>query len=254
MWADQVSSSDEVPLAASGSVKKKASGYSVGDAEADGEPGRALKLTEIPSEEFVSTEIIHDHELSEAVPDLAPSDALAESTSAEGGQPEGSMKTTSLHDDKSETVLPSAAPAAAVAFPNFVFPATSEPIEIADDRAPTPAIGPSVTFGSNINSPPSRTGTPDPESEPKRKRISSQNFQRLARRISLTTRRQGSSSTILTGIPGIPGLGKRDSSPRASTDEGSKAESIVPKSIDSAAEGDKPRLKKKDKRNKKGSL
>ncbi len=251
MWADQVSSSDDV---AGGSVKKRASGYSVGVAEVDGE-SESHKLTEIPPEDFVATEIIHDPELSEAVPDAVPSDAQ-ESLLAAVDEPEGSVKTKSVDEDKS--VLPSAAPTATVGFPSFVFPIASEPLDIPDERAPTPATGPSVTFGSSINSPPSRTGTPDPESEPKRKRISSQNFQRLARRMSLTTRRQGSSSSILTGIPGIPGLGKRDSSPKVSIDEGSRAESSTgPKSTDSLSDNgkgdDKPKLKKKDKKGKKGS-
>jgi len=243
MWADQVSSSDDV---GSGSVKKKASGYSVG--VADGEP-ESHKLTAIPPEDFVATEVIHGAELSEAIPDAVTSDER-ESLLATVDQPEGSVKTKSVDEDKS--VLPSAAPTAAVAFPSFVFPIASEPLEIPDERAPTPAAGPSVTFGSSINSPPSRTGTPDPESEPKRKRISSQNFQRLARRISLTTRRQGSSTSILTGIPGIPGLSKRDSSPRVSIDEGS---STGPNMTDSPSDsGDKPKLKKKDKKGKKGSF
>jgi hypothetical protein len=247
MWADQVSSSDDV---GGGSVKKKASGYSVGVADVDGEPD-SHKLTEIPPEDFVATEIIHGSELSEAVADAVTSDERA-SLLATVDHPEGSVKTKSVDEDKS-------APTATVGFPSFVFPIASEPLDMPDERAPTPAAGPSVTFGSSINSPPSRTGTPDPESEPKRKRISSQNFQRLARRISLTTRRQGSSSSILTGIPGIPGLGKRDSSPKVSIDEGSRAESSTgPNMTDSPSDSgkgdDKPKLKKKDKKGKKGSF
>jgi ATP-binding cassette subfamily B (MDR/TAP) protein 6 len=54
---------------------------------------------------------------------------------------------------------------------------------------------PGITFAQEVGTP-ERTGTPDPESETKRKRISSQNFQRLARRISVTTRRAGSISNI----------------------------------------------------------
>ena len=88
----------------------------------------------------------------------------------------------------------------------LAFPTADEPI-LEPVASPTP--GPAVTFEASVS--PSRTGTPDPDSEPKRKRISSQNFQRLARRISVTTRR---SSLI---IPGIPGL-KKDSS-KVSTDD-----------------------------------
>ena len=103
---------------------------------------------------------------------------------------------------------------------------------------------PAVTFG--INSPPSRTGTPDPENDGKRKRISSQNFQRLARRISLSTRRQGSMSSI---IPNIPGL-KRSESPRASTDDNdTRAEGSTTDSRASSVKGDdKGKSKKKDKK------
>lgn len=68
----------------------------------------------------------------------------------------------------------------------------------------TPAPAPqAVTFDDSVHS--SRVGSPDPDSEPKRKMISSQNFQRLARRISVSGRRQGSTSSIL------PALLKRDS-------------------------------------------
>ncbi|TFL04872.1 hypothetical protein BDV98DRAFT_562962 [Pterulicium gracile] len=73
--------------------------------------------------------------------------------------------------------------------------------DLPQDTPASPLQG--VTFDDSVHS--SRVGSPDPESEPKRKRISSQNFQRLARRISVTTRRQGSTSSIL------PSLLKRDS-------------------------------------------
>jgi len=101
---------------------------------------------------------------------------------------------------------------------------------------------PAVTFG--VNSPPSRTGTPGPEDEGKRKRISSQNFQRLARRISLSTRRQGSVSSIITNIPGL----KRSESPRGSTDDNdTRAEATD--SPASKVKGDgKGKSKKKDKK------
>ncbi|KAI6044678.1 hypothetical protein EDC04DRAFT_326948 [Pisolithus marmoratus] len=84
---------------------------------------------------------------------------------------------------------------------------------------PRPAIpghvqGASVTFDTTTTPP--RSSTPDPSGTPnadstegKRKRISSQNFQRIARRISLSTPRKGA------GIPGIANIAnvlKRDSS------------------------------------------
>lgn len=126
------------------------------------------------------------------------------------------------------------------------FPTTSTP-QPEMRRSDSPVnFTPAVTFG--VSSPPSRTGTPGPEDEGKRKRISSQNFQRLARRISLSTRRQGSISSI---IPNIPGL-KRSESPRASTDDNdTRAEGTTTNSPASSVKGDdkgKSKSKKKDKK------
>ena len=124
------------------------------------------------------------------------------------------------------------------------FPATLKTPQPEMRRSDSPISFPAVTFG--VNSPPSRTGTPGPEDEGKRKRISSQNFQRLARRISLSTRRQGSMSSI---IPNIPGL-KRSESPRASTDDNdTRAEGSTTDSRASSVKGDdKGKSKKKDKK------
>jgi ATP-binding cassette subfamily B (MDR/TAP) protein 6 len=129
------------------------------------------------------------------------------------------------------------------------------PTEESTPEKPQAQSPPAVTFGASAFSPP-RTGTPDPESEPKRKRISSQNFQRLARRISLTTRRQNSVSSML------PDILKRDSSPRVSTDEGTSQRGEGSSTLvgsDSPAgsvRGDEtPKLKKsKKEKKKKGTL
>lgn len=115
----------------------------------------------------------------------------------------------------------------------LVFP-SSEPSEPqGSEIKPTPA----VTFGSDVNL--SRTGTPDLDSEPKRRRISSQNFQRLARRISISAKRQSSSM-----IPSIPGL-KRDS-PRVSVDESGRDTDSATGSLKADDKG----KKKKDKKDK----
>jgi len=82
---------------------------------------------------------------------------------------------------------------------NTAVPAVAFPVQ--DDASshhassinPAPSTG--VTFSPEVDSPPSRPGTPDSNAQPKRKRISSQNFQRLARRISLGGRRGSSGST-----------------------------------------------------------
>ena len=197
------------------SIKKKVSGYSVGTAD---EAGISYQQAEALPEEVMPTEV-----------DLITETRVEEAT----------VLALPQADDPAP---------AALAFPTSESPGTQTPAE------PVLSSGPSVTFGTGINSPPSRTGTPDPENEPKRKRISSQNFQRLARRLSLTTRRQGSTSSI---IPSIPGLGKRDSSPRVSTDEGSKAESSTARNSTENPDDSKGEEKlkaKKDKKGKKGSI
>lgn len=66
--------------------------------------------------------------------------------------------------------------------------ASSKPTSI----AATPSGG--ITFSPEVNSPPSRSGTPDPDAGPKRKRISSQNFQRLAKKITMVRRNSSSAS------------------------------------------------------------
>lgn len=102
------------------------------------------------------------------------------------------------------------------------FPVSDDGRSVASQPRPTipgHAQGASVTFDTTTTPP--RSGTPDPSGTPnadatatesKRKRISSQNFQRLARRISLSTPRKGA------GIPGIANIAnvlKRDSSFKA---------------------------------------
>ena len=143
-----------------------------------------------------------------------------------------------------------------VAFPTsdsapIAFPVTSSD-EAASQKASSTAQAPGITFAPEVGTP-ERTGTPDPDAEPKRKRISSQNFQRLARRISVTTRRAGS-------ISNIPILGslRRDTSSasaptpaRGSTDNDAGpsvlSQSPAP-SIHSETDKDKPKKKEKDKK------
>ena len=229
MWADQVTSDD--PLA-NGSIRKRVSGYSVDTSGVNDD----LTSKHVEGAELISL----DPELSE---NAKEGSAVGPATDLQA-LPEMEMtKDEAILMDEPESTEPSAVPATV-----FEFPTSAEPISI---------LGPSVTFGSSVNSPPSRTGTPEPDVDPKRKRISSQNFQRLARRLSLTTRRQGSSSSI---IPGIPGLGKRDSSPKVSIDEASRGESsTVRNSTDTRADSlkgdDKSKLLKwKDKKSRKGSI
>ncbi|CAA7259242.1 unnamed protein product [Cyclocybe aegerita] len=256
MWADQVSSNDDAALSLNGSsIKKEASGYNVDTADHISLAPTQPDLDSNQPSDFVTAELPNEED--------------------EGATAD--LNATSIEDHHSDVGPPSQAqdvgtpaqPEMLVA-PTLVAPTASSPIafptssedqresdqpEVPPVSSPPSVHPPAVTFGPSVNSPPSRTGTPDPESEPKRKRISSQNFQRLARRISLTTRRQSSSSSIIPGF-------KRDQSPRVSTDDANvRAEGSSPRiSTDSPAGSlkgdDKGKLKKKDKKdkNRKGSM
>jgi ATP-binding cassette subfamily B (MDR/TAP) protein 6 len=87
------------------------------------------------------------------------------------------------------------------------FPTSSDEPEPASGRgstSETPAQAasstPNVTFDAGVQFPPSsagsRSATPDPTAEGKRRRTTSQNLQRFARRVSLVAKRTGSSSSI----------------------------------------------------------
>ncbi|KAF9529277.1 hypothetical protein CPB83DRAFT_852990 [Crepidotus variabilis] len=256
MWADQVSSSDFGSRP--NSVRKKASGYSIGTTPSVDDSGKAPDH-EVPPEDFAPTQIVHDQEVSEAPQDEIPvtdepepipstDSHAAPSTKEDEREPEAEAKEP---EAKEEEEAPS--PTNILAFPSSDTPEptseTASPVPIATSP------GPSVTFGTTLNSPPERTGTPDPDADPsKRKRISSQNLQRFARRISLTTRRQGSSTSI---IPGIPGFKRAESSPRVSTDDTrGEGSSTARDSTDTPADslkGEDKKSKKKDKKSKKGS-
>ena len=84
---------------------------------------------------------------------------------------------------------------------------TAFPVSLVADLADVPVEeehvkmdGPPAVARFGISTPASRSGTPGPEVEGKRKRINPQTFQRLGRRISFSTRRQGSLSSILPGF------------------------------------------------------
>ncbi|KAJ7209547.1 mitochondrial half-size ABC transporter [Mycena pura] len=148
-----------------------------------------------------------------------------------------STKDSTIPSALSEAPAPTSTPAAEqVTFP------TSHDTTATEVEGASAAQAPAVTFEPGLTS-----GLADPETEPKRKRISSQNFQRLARRISLQTKRQGSSSSIASIIPGL----KRertsgdDSSVRA---EGSSRNSVDSPTASLSGDKDKGKSKKKDKR------
>ncbi|KAG6886254.1 hypothetical protein C0993_006664 [Termitomyces sp. T159_Od127] len=257
MWADQVSTSDDRISLDDRSIKKEVSGFSVVESEAQVEreainaqsqhPEVVPSADDVPSDVFPAGET----DLTDISGYPTPTAERVASQPAKSIEHEESAsRTPQIHSPI--PITPVTAPLA--------FPITDEPEALESQSQPrspppggvtTPQV-PVVSFPAHLTTPPSRTGTPDPDSEPKRKRISSQNFQRLARKISLTTRRQSSSSSIIPGISSIPGL-KRES-PRISTDDSNqKAESSQrngsPAGSIKDGEG-KTKLKKKDKKEK----
>ena len=243
MWAEQVSTSDD--HVEDNIVKAEVSGYAIEDpvAEQD-EPGN-VELTDPPLvepstviepdvhvdthppvEESAPEEVSVDDIPPESSPVAFPTSGSEEAVTTFTETPAGDATPTRLLDPVAAAPL--------VAEP-LAFPTVDKPLP---EPVASPTPGPAVTFEASV--PPSRTGTPDPDSEHKRKRISSQNFQRLARRISITTRR---SSLI---IPGIPGL-KKDSSKASTEDTGNDSGS-------GSMKGDtvksKPKKEKKEKEQK----
>lgn len=260
MWADQVSTSD-----GGDSVKRQSmaavSGYSVASSIHEPAPELASEAELTTAVPDAVEDVLSERELPQLPP---PADeALVNSAHAEEEAALFSLPITFPKSDD-DTIEPDQVPSAEVASPvasptaesPVAFPTSpvaESAVSIPDPVQPkalpsTPPAVPtptSVTFEAS-ESP--RSGTPDPDAEPKRKRISSQNFQRLARRISITTRRQGSISSI------IPGLKRdRDSSPQVSVDEGSPVQggSTHESPASSIADG---KMKKKDKKLKRKSL
>jgi hypothetical protein len=277
MWADQISSTEDPVHSISGTVKNEVSGYIVDPEETRQEETRQEETTqedtvqEETGQEEIRQEGIRQEEtreeetrqenpkdIDETLTSINfPVSLVAESTPV---PVEEEQVKVDVPLAVGEDPLPQSEPVGNVDTPNTTpiipvsvdsqpsvttveFPTTATP-QAETRRSDSPVnFTPAVTFG--ISSPPSRTGTPGPEDEGKRKRISSQNFQRLARRISLSTRRQGSISSI------IPGL-KRSESPRASTDDNdTRAEGSTTNSPASSVKGEdkgKSKSKKKDKK------
>ncbi|KAG6862313.1 hypothetical protein C0995_016011 [Termitomyces sp. Mi166 len=260
MWADQVSASDDRTSLDERSIKKEVSGY-VGESEAQVEheatPVQLQRPEVIPSVDALVDMPTDVSPTAEAVlVDLSGYPTpTAELVASQRGE---SIK----HEELAPSSPPihSPIPITPITAP-LAFPTTNEleqeppESQLQPQSPPTEGVStpqvPAVSFPAHLTTPPSRTGTPDTDSEPKRKRISSQNFQRLARKISLTTRRQ-SSSSIIPGISSIPGL-KRES-PRVSTDDSSqRAESSQRNESPAGSIKDgeaKTKLKKKDKKEK----
>ncbi|KAJ6593694.1 hypothetical protein B0H19DRAFT_31568 [Mycena capillaripes] len=262
MWADQISTSGgSLPTPVAGATdllpETEIAGYSV-------EPDPTTEATEVVAEEGdrVGTLAVEDEVVASPEPDVGPtSEALEEpQTTQEEDRPLPLPPVVPVAPVVQESPAPIAFPVSepVVSSPAPTSPLAAEPLTfpVSDDASVTELEGtasgaaPGVTFEPGLASP---TTSPDPDAEPKRKRISSQNFQRLARRISITTRRQGSTSSSIASI--IPGL-KRDKSSPAADDNSLRGEGSGRDSIDSptaSLSGDKGRLKKKDKKDKRKS-
>ncbi|TDL26049.1 hypothetical protein BD410DRAFT_764367 [Rickenella mellea] len=248
MWADQISGEDRAPSFGERSIKKEVEGYTL-------EP-----MTETQDEAPVTQDLTSSHEREMEVPSGAESVPEAEPTPV--GFPDGSTTKQQARlpveppVDTDRTVSYAAMAAAPPASDAPVVPPADAPVafpgsdETASQKTTDPSTSvpnPAVTFEPSVDAPPSRTGTPDPGVEPKRKRISSQNFQRLARRISFGTKRSGSGSSI-------PGSSiKRDSTEDGSVrgegsqqgERGSPAGSIAEEEGKKGKKKDKKRLSMK---------
>ncbi|KAG6891759.1 hypothetical protein C0992_006180 [Termitomyces sp. T32_za158] len=262
MWADQVSTSDDRISLDDRSIKKEVSGFSIVESGAHVEhgaipaqsqhPGLAPStdaLVNVPTDVFPVAEADLTDRSGYPTPNT---DRVAVQPAELFERKESVSMSPPIHSP-----IPITPVTASLAFPITDEP-ESEPLESQSQPQSPPLRGvttpptPGVSFPAHLTTPPSRTGTPDTDSEPKRKRISSQNFQRLARKISLTTRRQ-SSSSLIPGISSIPGL-KRES-PRIFTDDSSqKAEGSQRNESPAGSIKDgesKTKLKKKDKKKEK---
>lgn len=232
MWADQVSSTED-----SGSSHKKDTlgGYTVDDDEGGSRLGTgelvlpSLPMVETPEVQAEEIAVDSDLQVPASLREAEESavDAPVEFPAAEPTE-ETQIKEAAptpvafpSSDEQGPVAFPAADTPAAVTFPAseakeeqapVAFPAAADspaPVAFAfpgsetSSQTNTPSIGgtqsPGVTF-QNMPTP-ARSGTPDVDQDGKRRRtLSTQGIQRLARRISISGRRQGSSGSIPAAI------------------------------------------------------
>ncbi|KAJ7755708.1 mitochondrial half-size ABC transporter [Mycena maculata] len=252
MWADQISTSGQTPAGGNDPLPEaEISGYSVEPELREEIVPEQIELsaTDAAFTEGTVEEVTVESPEPEVV-DIAevPQEAEADPPSPPAEVPPESASPVAFPVSE-PAILPPVAPTSPLATEPLSFPVSDDVEAAQESERPTSVQTPGVTFDV-VASP---TSSPDPDAEPKRKRISSQNFQRLARRISLTTRRQGSTSSMASIIPGL----KRD---KTSGDDSSvRGEgSSIRNSIDSptaslSGDKDKGKNKKKDKKDKRKS-
>ena len=270
MWADQITAAGGLPV--DGGLREPVSGYQIDDAlplsdkpvtaDIDAAPTQdtAEPQTEAPEAPVEDTAPAQDTVLERTRPQdlLSP---VGSAAAAVAGTQVDDAATTNRSSDLGGGPVSDAASSKAnpVAFPTsdsapIAFP-TSTSDETASQKAPSTTQAPGITFAQGVSTP-ERTGTPDPEADTKRKRISSQNFQRLARRISVTTKRAGS----ISGIPILGNLRRDTTSGSGSTpaqestdgDAGLKVSSESP--APSISDSDKDKAKKEKEKKKRRFL
>ncbi|KAF9222607.1 hypothetical protein BS17DRAFT_783120 [Gyrodon lividus] len=250
MWADHIGTSAPAPDSSSATASGAVEGYDLSIAN--------VEVLEVP----VAGDEIHDSPRTVSASIRAPSaHAPTASIRAPSIRPTASVKAESVapsvptKDFQAPVFLPSSSPeepqptvfpgpsdgSAPVAFPTssdtaFAFPTSDDSRSISSASQAHIRLPTSITFDTTATPP--RVSTPDPsgaasssptpEAEGKRKRISSQNFQRLARRISLSTPRKGTGIQGIPGIAGIAGVLRRDTSSKGN------GESSARESIDAA--------------------
>jgi len=227
MWADQISASEDPAV----SIAKKSS-------------QRSIKAPSRENEGVQEDVQDNEHSVAESVPaENQPEPYVVDEPSA----------APSVRSVAANSIPPK------VATPPVAFPASGLSVEnIGSPPEPSAPVAFPTSSNDQAMSPPtnvtfedSRSATPD-DPESKKKGRGTQNFQRMARRISLTTKRSESSGGFAAMIPGL----RRDkdhkdpsasTSPRMSEDNaagGSLQGSPAP-SVTSADKG------KKDKKDKK---
>ncbi|KAH7888329.1 hypothetical protein F5I97DRAFT_1965293 [Phlebopus sp. FC_14] len=246
MWADNLSSKGTgVPVAGSSSIAGSGAiaGYEVEAVEVatpleggiHGSPRavtaslRAPTLTGTASIRAPSIKPTASINTESVAPSVPAKDASAP-ISFPSSEPEAESASISVAPAPAPVSFPSTdAPAGPLAFPTrgddtpSIRSGTGSQTHV---RMPTttsiPAHLQNATVTFDTSATPPRVSTPDPtasgsgtqtpDGEGKRKRISSQNFQRLARRISLSTPKKGGGIQGIPGIAGIAGVLRRDSS------------------------------------------
>lgn len=218
MWSDQIRAEepDLVPLE---STKQELIGYfAEPETTAVSRPPVDISQSEheaVPEAATISQ--AEDQTAAQEVPASHTSDTEAEGKADVTDRAPADLTVTAAGADTENSAAPSTPPSGPVVFPSdepVAFPSDAPvafpnaPISFpTSEQAPESESGldtsgapatPGVTFDESVAHP-SRSETPDPSAEPKRKRTASQNFQRFARRVSLVGKRPGSGFSAGSG-------------------------------------------------------